>query len=48
MGARCLFPVRIILMSVKEACDPLLQLSCVTRLTHRNCVVKEVPLNLRR
>ncbi len=48
MGARCLFPVRVILMSVKEACDPLLQLSCVTRLTHRNRVIKEVPLNLRR
>jgi hypothetical protein len=48
MGRRCLFAVRVILMSVKEACDPFLQLSGVTRLTHRNRVVKEVPLNLRR
>ena len=38
----------VILVPVKEARDPLLQLSCVTRLTHRNRVIKEVPLNLRR
>jgi hypothetical protein len=46
--AKRLFPVCVILMSVKEARDPLLQLSSVTRLTHGNRVVKEVPLNLRR
>jgi hypothetical protein len=33
---------------VKEARDPLLQLSRMTRLTHGNRVVEEIPLNLRR
>ena len=38
----------VILVPVKEARDPLLQLSGVTGLTHGNCVVEEIPLNLRR
>ena len=43
----CLFGLLVVLMPVKEASDLPLQLSCLTRLTHGNRVVKKVPLNIR-
>src|SRR5437868_5887596 len=44
-GAVSILPLFVILMAMKKASNLLLQLSCVTRLTHGNCVVKKVPLD---